>query len=400
MAEGVATGRIDTVRPEHTPEAMGRPPRVDDHGGEVYVYRRTGQPCHVCGATVRTEVLVGRNLFWCPRCQPRFRSRARYSDTAGMNRSDPDRLPSAGDSAARSARDAPWARPRAETCCAGRSWSLLTVRSAASLVAVWPRLLAADRCWCCRWCSAQPGPRAAPPAVVRGVRAGRAAGRAVVVDQQPELDLAHRRSAVVVIFVRRLHHPADVVPALPARRRRARMGESMLVDLRDRIHEPGHAARAARRAGTPSRRCARPAARRSPATSWSPPARRRATGSSSCVVRRLRQGRGGRHPRAAALRRVRRPARRAAAGRVPAGRQRLPAPPGLGRGVRHRDPPLPRPEHRRLRDPHRRPPAGRPAAAPAPGRWIGARVRGPGARPASTTPSSPPSRARCAAATR
>ena len=41
MAEGVRTGRIDTVRPEHTPEAMGRAPRRDDHGGEVYVYRRT-----------------------------------------------------------------------------------------------------------------------------------------------------------------------------------------------------------------------------------------------------------------------------------------------------------------------------------------------------------------------
>lgn len=76
MTEGVRTGRIDTVRPEHTPEAMGRPARVDDHGGEVYVYRRTGQPCLVCGAGVRTEVLVGRNLFWCPRCQPKFRSRA------------------------------------------------------------------------------------------------------------------------------------------------------------------------------------------------------------------------------------------------------------------------------------------------------------------------------------
>lgn len=76
MAYGVATGRIDTVRPEHTPEAMGRPPRKDDHGGEVYVYRRHGQPCLVCAAKVRTEVLVGRNLFWCPRCQPVFRSRA------------------------------------------------------------------------------------------------------------------------------------------------------------------------------------------------------------------------------------------------------------------------------------------------------------------------------------
>jgi DNA-formamidopyrimidine glycosylase len=75
MAEGVRTGRIDTVRPEHTPEAMGRAPRVDDHGGEVYVYRRTGQPCLVCGTLIRTDVLVGRNIFWCPRCQPKFRSR-------------------------------------------------------------------------------------------------------------------------------------------------------------------------------------------------------------------------------------------------------------------------------------------------------------------------------------
>lgn len=76
MREGVRTGRIDTVRPEHTPEAMGRPPRRDDHGGEVYVYRRTGQPCLVCDTPVRAAELLGRNLFWCPRCQRRFRSRA------------------------------------------------------------------------------------------------------------------------------------------------------------------------------------------------------------------------------------------------------------------------------------------------------------------------------------
>jgi endonuclease-8 len=79
MTEGVATGRIDTVRPEHTPDAMGRDPRRDDHGGEVYVYRRQDQPCHVCGSRVRTEVLAGRNSFWCPKCQPRFRSRAAQS---------------------------------------------------------------------------------------------------------------------------------------------------------------------------------------------------------------------------------------------------------------------------------------------------------------------------------
>ncbi len=76
MTEGVRTGRIDTVRPEHTPEAMGRPPRRDDHGGEVYVYRRNGQPCHVCGRAVRTAELQGRNLFWCTGCQRKHRSRA------------------------------------------------------------------------------------------------------------------------------------------------------------------------------------------------------------------------------------------------------------------------------------------------------------------------------------
>ena len=75
LAEGVRTGRIDTVHSEHTPEAMGRPPRVDDHGGEVYVYRRTGQPCYVCGSTVRTAELAGRNSFWCPKCQRPYRPR-------------------------------------------------------------------------------------------------------------------------------------------------------------------------------------------------------------------------------------------------------------------------------------------------------------------------------------
>ncbi|MDE0775759.1 MAG: Fpg/Nei family DNA glycosylase [Nocardioides sp.] len=76
MAEGVRTGRIDTVRAEHTPQAMGRAPRVDDHGGEVYVYRRHGLPCLVCGRRVSIETLRARNSYWCSRCQPVFRSRA------------------------------------------------------------------------------------------------------------------------------------------------------------------------------------------------------------------------------------------------------------------------------------------------------------------------------------
>ncbi|GGS42220.1 Fpg/Nei family DNA glycosylase [Actinokineospora fastidiosa] len=70
MRLGVRRGRIDTVRDEHLPKAMGRAPRVDRHGGEVYVYRRTGEPCLVCGTPVAQAELVARNLFWCPACQP------------------------------------------------------------------------------------------------------------------------------------------------------------------------------------------------------------------------------------------------------------------------------------------------------------------------------------------
>ncbi|WP_087116836.1 Fpg/Nei family DNA glycosylase [Corynebacterium urinipleomorphum] len=69
MAYGVEHGRIDTVRPEHMPEAMGRNPRKDDHGGEVYVYRRAADPCYVCGTPIETKVLEGRKLYWCPGCQ-------------------------------------------------------------------------------------------------------------------------------------------------------------------------------------------------------------------------------------------------------------------------------------------------------------------------------------------
>lgn len=70
MKEGVASGRIDTVHSRHMPEAMGRAPRRDRHGGEVYVYRRAGQPCLICGTEVRRAGLAGRNSYWCPSCQP------------------------------------------------------------------------------------------------------------------------------------------------------------------------------------------------------------------------------------------------------------------------------------------------------------------------------------------
>jgi endonuclease-8 len=70
MKEGAAAGRIDTVHSTHMPEAMGRAPRMDRHGGEVYVYRRAGQPCLICGTQVRRAGLAGRNSYWCPTCQP------------------------------------------------------------------------------------------------------------------------------------------------------------------------------------------------------------------------------------------------------------------------------------------------------------------------------------------
>jgi endonuclease-8 len=69
MRTGVRRGRIDTVRPEHDPKVTGRAPRQDRHGGEVYVYRRTGMPCLVCATPVAAAEHAGRNLYWCPTCQ-------------------------------------------------------------------------------------------------------------------------------------------------------------------------------------------------------------------------------------------------------------------------------------------------------------------------------------------
>jgi formamidopyrimidine-DNA glycosylase len=65
LRAGVRMGRIVTTRPEHRSRRRGAVTREDAH----YVYRRTGLPCRICGTEVRTEVLVGRNLYWCPVCQ-------------------------------------------------------------------------------------------------------------------------------------------------------------------------------------------------------------------------------------------------------------------------------------------------------------------------------------------
>lgn len=69
MRQGVVDGEINTVRDDHTPEVMHRPARDDEHGGEVYVYRRAGDDCYVCGSDIAMKAYEGRNLFWCPTCQ-------------------------------------------------------------------------------------------------------------------------------------------------------------------------------------------------------------------------------------------------------------------------------------------------------------------------------------------
>jgi endonuclease VIII len=65
MKVGLRRGKIIVVRPEHD---HGLPSYRPDRP-RTYVYRRAGDPCRVCGTPVRTAVLEGRNLFWCPSCQ-------------------------------------------------------------------------------------------------------------------------------------------------------------------------------------------------------------------------------------------------------------------------------------------------------------------------------------------
>ena len=69
MRQGTKRGRIDTVRTEHLPDVMGRAARTDRHGGEVYVYRRNGQQCYLCGSTINIETMQARKLYWCGSCQ-------------------------------------------------------------------------------------------------------------------------------------------------------------------------------------------------------------------------------------------------------------------------------------------------------------------------------------------
>ncbi len=65
---GERMGRIVTMRPEEVGERSRAaiPPDL-----RLYVYHRTGEPCHRCGTLVSETVLGGRRAWWCPVCQPR-----------------------------------------------------------------------------------------------------------------------------------------------------------------------------------------------------------------------------------------------------------------------------------------------------------------------------------------
>lgn len=70
---GVATGRIVTVpdQVEQVEAALAAGQEVTLTERTSLVYKRAGLPCERDGARVRTQVLAGRNLFWCGRCQRR-----------------------------------------------------------------------------------------------------------------------------------------------------------------------------------------------------------------------------------------------------------------------------------------------------------------------------------------
>jgi endonuclease-8 len=65
MPHAMADRRIVTTKPADRPHTKGAPLDEEVH----YVYRRTGRPCFICGTPIKTQIMAGRNLFWCPTCQ-------------------------------------------------------------------------------------------------------------------------------------------------------------------------------------------------------------------------------------------------------------------------------------------------------------------------------------------
>jgi len=67
LRDGERLGRIVTVEPEE----MGvRSLRELQRGDRLYVYKRASDPCRRCHTPIRSADADGRNVWWCPSCQP------------------------------------------------------------------------------------------------------------------------------------------------------------------------------------------------------------------------------------------------------------------------------------------------------------------------------------------
>jgi endonuclease-8 len=65
LKDAMRDRRIVTTDRNDRPSGKKKALREETH----YVYRRTGQPCFLCGTEVRKKEVAARNLFWCPACQ-------------------------------------------------------------------------------------------------------------------------------------------------------------------------------------------------------------------------------------------------------------------------------------------------------------------------------------------
>nr|WP_225224444.1 zinc finger domain-containing protein [Cellulomonas sp. JH27-2] len=66
LADGIRDGAMIT---REDLDAAGRAAALVDPALRHWVYKRTGEPCLVCGAPVLVEVMAARNLYRCPACQ-------------------------------------------------------------------------------------------------------------------------------------------------------------------------------------------------------------------------------------------------------------------------------------------------------------------------------------------
>ena len=68
---GVATSRIVTLpeQVEQIETALARGEDVHLTERDSFVYKRTGEPCLVCGTPVSATDVAGRTLYWCSTCQ-------------------------------------------------------------------------------------------------------------------------------------------------------------------------------------------------------------------------------------------------------------------------------------------------------------------------------------------